>query len=152
MSNKRPLSNSQKENVEYSNSVEKSESESCTLKSTKKTRSESSESDKENLTDGNSSVSEYASSNYSSPQSSDSDIKRETQRKDIFHDARFHSSKIVAHSSESGSNDTHQSQNLKHNSKTEVDSKKRKADNDSGFLTEMFQNQGNNPAKEYCVG
>lgn len=53
---------------------------------------------------------------------------------------------------ESGSNDTNQGEHLKRNSKTEVDSKKRKFDNDSGFLTEMFQNQGNKPVKEYCAG
>lgn len=114
------------------------------MKSRNKTRSESPESEKENITDGNSSVSEYVSS--------DSDIKCETQRRDIFHHARFRSSKIVAHPEESGSNDTNQGQHLKQNSKTEVDSKKRKVDNDSGFLTEMFQNQGNNPVKEYCAG
>ena len=152
MSNKRPLSNSQKENVEYSNNIEQSESESCRTKSRKKSRSESPKSDKENITDGNSSVSEYASSNYSSPESSSSDIERKTRRRNIFHNARFRSSKIVAHSDERGSNDTNHSQHLKQNSKTELDSKKRKFDNDSGFLTEMFQNQGNNPVKEYSVG
>lgn len=152
MSNKRPLSSFQKENVEYSNNVEKFESETSKTKSRNKTQSESPESEKENITDGNSSVSEYVSSNYSSPQSSDSDIKCETQRRDIFHHASFRSSKIVAHPVESGSNDTNQGEHLKRNSKTEVDSKKRKFDNDSGFLTEMFQNQGNKPVKEYCAG
>ena len=84
MSNKRPLSNSQKENVEYSNNIEQSESEYCRTKSRKKSRSESPKSDKENITDGNSSVSEYASSNYSSPESSSSDIERKTRRRIFF--------------------------------------------------------------------